>query len=199
MAPMPWKPIVVGVDGSAEAANAAAFAVDAARRAATTFHLVHAVPTAERGRYPYTRHDEQIRMRIVATLFGAELRALSVIEPPPALLDLPQPDAAEQYRLLEEMVARDIWPLIRAPGVDTLLRHGAALETVEREASEWRADLLVVGSHGKGSVKRMGVGSVTERLINHLPTSLLVVPAAAAAVEPEAREAQRGEPSNIDR
>ena len=134
-----------------------------------------------------------------ATLFGAELRALSVIEPPPALLDLPQPDAAEQYRLLEEMVARDIWPLIRAPGVDTLLRHGAALETVEREASEWRADLLVVGSHGKGSVKRMVVGSVTERLINHLPTSLLVVPAAAAAVEPEAREAQRGEPSNIDR
>jgi len=295
---MPWKPIVVGVDGSAEAANAVAFAVDAARRAATTFHLVHAVPTAERGRYPYTRHDEQIRMRIVATLgnrvpealaaltvhggqpaavlnaavtargaelvvlggkhhstlgrwlggstglsvarsmlvpllvtvrepairrvlvavdqslaarptlataqryatlFGAELRALSVIEPPPALLDLPQPDAAEQYRLLEEMVARDIWPLIRAPGVDTLLRHGAALETVEREASEWRADLLVVGSHGKGSVKRMVVGSVTERLINHLPTSLLVVPAAAAAVEPEAREAQRGEPSNIDR
>ena len=124
---------------------------------------------------------------------------MSVIEPPPALLDLPQPDAAEQYRLLEEMVARDIWPLIRAPGVDTLLRHGAALETVEREASEWRADLLVVGSHGKGSVKRMVVGSVTERLINHLPTSLLVVPAAAAAVEPEAREAQRGEPSNIDR
>src|SRR5437879_3957376 len=195
---MPWKPIVVGVDGSAEAANAAAFAVDAARRAATTFHLVHAVPTAERGRYPYTRPTLATAQRY-ATLFGAELRALSVIEPPPALLDLPQPDAAEQYRLLEEMVARDIWPLIRAPGVDTLLRHGAALETVEREASEWRADLLVVGSHGKGSVKRMVVGSVTERLINHLPTSLLVVPAAAAAVEPEARWAQRGEPSNIDR
>src|SRR2546425_241441 len=200
---MPWKPIVVGVDGSAEAANAAAFAVDAARRAATTFHLVHAVPTAERGRYPYTRHDEQIRMRIVATLGNRVPEALAALTvhggQPAALLDLPQPDAAEQYRLLEEMVARDIWPLIRAPGVDALLRHGAALETVEREASEWRADLLVVGSHGKGSVKRMVVGSVTERLINHLPTSLLVVPAAAAAVEPEAREAQRGEPSNIDR
>src|SRR2546427_11707622 len=91
------------------------------------------------------------------------------------------------------MVARDIWPLIRAPGVDTLLRHGAALETVEREASEWRADLLGVGSHGKGSVKRMVVGSVTERLINHLPTSLLVVPAPAAAGGPEAREGQGAE------
>src|SRR3989441_7376102 len=76
---MPWKPIVVGIDGSAEAANAAAFAVDAARRAATTFHLVHAVPTAERGRYPYTRHDEQIRMRIVATLGNRVPEALAAL------------------------------------------------------------------------------------------------------------------------
>jgi hypothetical protein len=34
----------------------------------------------------------------------------------------------------------------------------------------------------------MLLGSVTERLINHLPTSLLVVPAAAAAVASEPRE-----------
>src|SRR3989441_12536024 len=76
---MPWKPIVVGIDGSAEAANAAAFAVDLPRRAATTFHLVHAVPTAERGRYPYTRHDEQIRMRIVATLGNRVPEALAAL------------------------------------------------------------------------------------------------------------------------
>jgi hypothetical protein len=48
--------------------------------------------------------------------------------------------------------------------------------------TDWRADLLVVGSHGKGWAERMLVGSVTERLINHLPTSLLVVPTRAAAV-----------------
>src|SRR5437879_13418239 len=88
---MPWKPIVVGVDGSAEAANAVAFAVDAARRAATTFHLVHAVPTAERGRYPYTRHDEQIRMRIVATLGNRVPGALAALTVhggrPPAVLN----------------------------------------------------------------------------------------------------------------
>ena len=35
---------------------------------------------------------------------------------------------------------------------------------------------------------RLVVGSVTERLINHLPTSLLVVPAGAEAVGPEARD-----------
>ena len=123
-----------------------------------------------------------------ATLFGAKLRALSVIEPLPVLLDIPQPDKPDYYRLLEEKVADEIWPLIRAPGVETVLRYGAALNTIGREVGEWHADLLVVGSHGKGSVTRLVVGSVTERLINHLPTSLLVVPARAAAVGPEARD-----------
>ena len=88
-------------------------------------------------------------------------------------------------------LARDVWPLIRAPGVDTLVRYGTALETIQREAAEWRADVVVVATHGKGPVKRMLVGSVTEGLINHLPTSLLVVPAGAggaALVEPDAAE-----------
>jgi len=123
-----------------------------------------------------------------ATLFDAELRALSVIEPLPILLDMPQPDKPDYYRLLEEKVADEIWPLIRAPGVETVLRYGAALNTIGREVGEWHADLLVVGSHGKGSVTRLVVGSVTERLINHLPTSLLVVPAGAEAIGPEARD-----------
>ena len=44
----------------------------------------------------------------------------------------------------------------------------------------------MVGSHGKSWAERVLVGSVTERLLNHLPTSLVVVPvlAAAEAVEP---------------
>jgi len=71
-------------------------------------------------------------------------------------------------------------------GLQGIADRLAALDGILHEAAEWRADLLVVGSHGKGWGKRMLVGSVTERLINHLPASLLVVPAAAAAVRPEA-------------
>ena len=70
----------------------------------------------------------------------------------------------------------------------TVVRHGTALETILREAADWRADLVVVASHGKGPVKRMLVGSVTEGLINHLPTSLLVVPGGVAPVGPDASE-----------
>jgi nucleotide-binding universal stress UspA family protein len=55
------------------------------------------------------------------------------------------------------------------------------VDTLLREASEWQADVLVVGSHGKGWAQRVLLGSVTERLINHLPTSLLVAPVGVAA------------------
>ncbi len=43
---MSWKPIVVGVEASPEAAGAAAFAVRLSRRAGTSCHLVHAVRDA---------------------------------------------------------------------------------------------------------------------------------------------------------
>jgi len=129
-----------------------------------------------------------------AALFGARLRALSVVEPLAVLPEVPQQDTTDHYRRWEETLARDVWPLIRAPGVETLVRYGTALETILREAAEWRADVVVVATHGKGPVTRMLVGSVTEGLINHLPTSLLVVPAGAGAaggaalVEPDAAE-----------
>ena len=289
---MPWKPIVVGVDASPEAADAAVFAVAAAQRAETSCHLVHATlasgHASRRDSYPYTRLYEQASVQLgaalgnrvpkkvlegltvhrgkpaavlneaaaalgaelvvlggkhhstlgrwlggstsvavarttpvpllvtvgapairrvllaldpsaaarpavaaaerYATLFGAELRALSVVEPLAVLPEVPQQDTTDYYRRWEEALARDVWPLIRAPGVGTVVRHGTALETILREAAEWGADLVVVASHGKGPVKRMLVGSVTEGLINHLPTSLLVVPGGAAPVGPDAGE-----------
>jgi nucleotide-binding universal stress UspA family protein len=132
-----------------------------------------------------------------AALFGAELRALSVLEPLPVIPEITPPyDATQYYALSEDVLQREVWPLIRAPGVGKVMRQGMAVETILQEVTDWRADLLVVGSHGKGWAERMLVGSVTERLLNDLPTSLLVVPAAAAAaVEPVAgAKAERPQP-----
>lgn len=118
-----------------------------------------------------------------AALFSAELRALSVLEPLPVIPDVTPPyETSDFYAMSEELLQRDVWPLIRTPGVEKLVRYGEAVETILREAHDWHADLLVVGSHGKGWAERLLVGSVTERLLNHLPTSLLVVPTPRAAV-----------------
>src|SRR2546425_6654021 len=69
---MSWKPIVVGIDTSPEAADAALFAVAAAQRADTSCHLVHAASGsvhAPRGdSYPHTRRYEQASMQVVSAL-----------------------------------------------------------------------------------------------------------------------------------
>jgi nucleotide-binding universal stress UspA family protein len=114
-----------------------------------------------------------------AALFGAKLRVLTVLESLPVVTltpEVPVPNLGDYYGLLEEQLRRDVWSRVRYPGAETVVRHGTTLDTLLREATEWQADLLVVGSHGKNWAERVLIGSVTERLLNHLPTSLLVVP-----------------------
>lgn len=117
-------------------------------------------------------------------LVGAQLRVLTVFEPLPTLPDVPQMDPSSYYGLSQELLQRDIWPLIQIPGAEKIVRHGMVVETLLREATEWSADLLVVGSHGKGWAQRILLGSVTERLLNDLPTSLLVAPVAVGTPAP---------------
>lgn len=125
-----------------------------------------------------------------AALVGAQLRVLTVFEPVPVLPGAPPFDPAGYYELSQETLEHEVWPLVRASGVEKFVRHGPILDTLLRESADWKADVMVVGSHGKGWAKRMLLGSVTERLINHLPTSLLIAPvgAAAAALRRRQRE-----------
>jgi nucleotide-binding universal stress UspA family protein len=113
-----------------------------------------------------------------AKLVGAQLRVLSVIEPLPVVAGAPPVDPQGYYELSQELLERDVWPLVTS-GVERIVRHGMVVETLLREATDWSADLLVVGSHGKGWAQRILLGSVTERLLNDLPTSLLVAPVGA--------------------
>lgn len=52
---------------------------------------------------------------------------------------------------------------------------GAPEQILIEEAKEWNADLVVVGSHGRGFWGRMLLGSTTDALVHHAPCSVLVV------------------------
>lgn len=106
-----------------------------------------------------------------ADLLGAQLRALHVVEPAkfPTVVPL-SIDEAEYERRSREAFDK------LGPPTDHVVRRGVAVDAIAEEAARWEADLTVVGSHGKGWMHRMLIGSTTERLLNLLPTSLLVVP-----------------------
>ena len=123
-----------------------------------------------------------------ARLVGAQLRVITVFEPLPSVPGVIPWEPGEYYALAQQTIERDIWPQLKTAGVEKLVRHGEVVETLLREATDWKADVLVVGSHGKGWAQRVLLGSVTERLINHLPTALLVAPVGVAAEALRRRE-----------
>jgi nucleotide-binding universal stress UspA family protein len=112
-----------------------------------------------------------------AHLFGAQLRLLHVVEPlrfSDLLSDQWNEPAFE--RRSREAFERFVSPFPHIPAEHRIVRKGVAAETIAEEAAAWQADVVVVGSHGKGLVDRILVGSTTERLVTQLPTSILVVP-----------------------
>jgi nucleotide-binding universal stress UspA family protein len=52
---------------------------------------------------------------------------------------------------------------------------GSPEQVLIETAKEWNADLVVVGSHGRGFWGRMLLGSTTDALVHHAPCSVLVV------------------------
>jgi nucleotide-binding universal stress UspA family protein len=67
--------------------------------------------------------------------------------------------------------------LADAPGlaVTSKIVEGDPADAILDEAEHWRADLIVVGSHGFGSVKRRLLGSVSQTVALHAPCSVEIV------------------------
>jgi len=121
----------------------------------------------------------------------ARLRLLHVVEPVRApKVIAARVDEEMVYREALEAFNRTTAGLTELEPADRVMRRGPAADTVAAEAADWAADVVVVGSHGKGWVERMLVGSATERLLALLPASLLIVPVRPVeqpAAWPEAR------------
>ena len=116
---------------------------------------------------------------------GAELFIVHVLAPPgPVGTDAmlfprvyEELDAA--MRQDAEMRLRRLLRRVRAAGAraSALLLRGAADRQILRSARSKRADLLVLGTHGRTGLARMLLGSVATRVIPLAPCPVLTVPA----------------------
>lgn len=113
-----------------------------------------------------------------AALLGARLRAVHVVEPAkfPVVVGLSLDPAEYERRCRDEFHRLIETELPDLPPDDRVVRTGISDEEIAEEAAAWRADLVVIGSHGKARIDRLLIGSTTERLLNRQSASLLVVP-----------------------
>ena len=77
-------------------------------------------------------------------------------------------------------ILADALAIVQAAGIqaDTVLidKFGERLgETVAAEAQSWKADLIVVGTHGRRRIGRMFLGSGAEQIIRLAPVPVLVI------------------------
>lgn len=57
-----------------------------------------------------------------------------------------------------------------------MLVQGATAESILKEAERLHADIIVLGSHGKGMAKQLLLGSTSSDVIKHSKVPVLVVP-----------------------
>jgi nucleotide-binding universal stress UspA family protein len=76
---------------------------------------------------------------------------------------------------LVEAAARQI--AARAPelSLSTKILEGMPQDVILEEARDWNADLIVLGSHGYGRLKRLVLGSVAGAVVARAPCSVHVV------------------------
>lgn len=113
------------------------------------------------------------------------VRVLSAAEPvsPPPASELWYDAGGSLERMQQEITRRSEELTTRA--ADSLRASGLKAESVVRpgdprlvivdEATEWSADLIVVGSHGYTGIKRFLLGSVAHSVVSHAPCSVQVV------------------------
>lgn len=82
---------------------------------------------------------------------------------------------AQGEHLLDAAVAR-----AKAAGCDVvrqlvMAEHRRPAEAIADAAHDWKADLIIVGTHGRRGFQRMLLGSVAENLVRIASTSLMLV------------------------
>jgi nucleotide-binding universal stress UspA family protein len=146
---MSYKRILVPVDGSPVSAKGMKEAVKIARAARARLRLLHVVEE-----YAAFSSPE------VGANVGPILDALR---------DSGKRTLAKVERAARALGVRPETSLVENAG-------GRVADSIVEQAKRWRADLIVMGTHGRRGMNRLLVGSDAELVIRNSPIPVLLVP-----------------------
>jgi nucleotide-binding universal stress UspA family protein len=143
--------IVVGVDESAGAQRALEWALEEAKLRGATLRMLHVVPPSD-AYFPYSAVAYEAFERHMEEAKAAAVEVLA--------------------QLLEQAGAA-----AEGVTVDRVVEVGLASDALVRESAD--ADLVVVGSRGRGGFAGLLLGSVSQQVVQHARSPVVVIPAHA--------------------
>jgi nucleotide-binding universal stress UspA family protein len=126
-----------------------------------------------------SKYSEKVLERVsdLVSAFDSKIILLYVIEKPLPINFL---DRKEYLSILQKFGNKTLNKandLLLKNGITakTLLKKGNIVSEIEKVAKNEKCDLIIVGSNGLGAVTRLLLGSVSNKLAQYSPCSLLIV------------------------
>lgn len=119
----------------------------------------------------------------LAGKFNAQVALLNIIEPAPATVNpdftfapvfMEMYDNSEEnsHLLLKEIAAK----YSNGCPTEYLTTMDTATHGIIKQAEQWHADLIVIGTHGRGGLYHFLIGSVAEHVARKSACPVLIVP-----------------------
>ena len=119
----------------------------------------------------------------LAKSLGAKVTVI-IVEEPFSLLALAEPGAFQELVQLTEQIKRDAASVLNRVA-NTAKQAGVSCDTIQVEsaqpyqaiiatAADRGCDLIVMASHGRGGLSALVLGSVTNKVLTHTKTPVLV-------------------------
>jgi nucleotide-binding universal stress UspA family protein len=114
---------------------------------------------------------------------GAVVRLLHVMEPLPAMQGMEtliEKQVIKNLRQFGDRVLKEAKAQVESAGVraETALRRiatGRAAPAIVAEAARWKADAIVMGTHGRRGISRLVMGSDAEEVVRSAPAPVLLI------------------------
>lgn len=132
--------------------------------------------------------DSNAAIQKCAELFNRNDLVIKVVSVVPPMIPAAEPfsgsvelsiEADEAAREQSKSIVADAEEKVKEcfgeSAVDCEVLVGSPAQRIVGEAQNWKADLIVAGSHGYGFWERMLLGSVSQSIAQHAPCSVLIV------------------------